>query len=391
MPSQRDTIKELSPPWLRTENGEKFLYTMGVMGDLLLEKMNQATRAHLPGENVDPSAIPYQAEDKLLVQGPSELNSQFTARLRRALTTWSYAGSARAVLEQMHAYLANVQPSVVATLPECLIVGGNADVSSWHWLTIDAPQGAIPNYRLAAPANWNWDGRSQPWRSWLVLFFAQQPTGLSGGDGSIDSTGGSGVPGVTSGFATVSGLAGLTSDNVLDWLNITGSHAPGPAPTQTGSWQIVDVLSATSCVVAGPSIIAPDIANGYLNWNVGHYPFIGPGPAWGSPPMVYGDFTWGVTCSPETVISIRQIIQRWKSGSTYYPYIIASFGGGDGTAGNEFSPLSSPGAGNPDGTWGGYGKNVNGVWVPSKQPLNSYTAFLDGTGRYVRCSVHNVT
>jgi len=62
-----------------------------------------------------------------------------------------------------------------------------------------------------------------------------------------------------------------------------------------------------------------------------------------------------------------------------------SFGGGDGTASNEFSPLSAQGAGNPDGTWGDIGKLSGGAWVPAKQPLNAFTAFCDGTGTAVQC------
>jgi hypothetical protein len=107
---------------------------------------------------------------------------------------------------------------------------------------------------------------------------------------------------------------------------------------------------------------------------------------------VWGDtYTWGVNCSPLVIQSIRQIVQRWKAASTYYPNIIISFGGGDATAGSEFSPNSAQGAGNPDGTWGGAGKNVNGVWVPARTTVNPFTAFCDGTGSRISCYEVNVT
>lgn len=357
------------------------MYTFGLAADALLDKMDQAMRAHMPGEALDPSAIPLQAADRLLVQGPNETDEQFVRRLRGALQAWSIAGSRRAVLDQLHAYLSNLQPSVALAEREMLIVGGNADLTTWDTMTFGTPQNGIPQHTLERPASWDWDGVSKPWRSWLVLFMYQQ-TLTSGAAASIVSTGGSGVAGVTSGFATVTGLAGMLEARAGDYLNITGSHAPGPPATNTGSFQISSVVDDTSVIIAGPAIVAPDAANGYLDWTLGRYPFIGPSPVWGSPARVWGSFTWGVSCSPETVVSIRQIVQRWKRSAAYYPHIIVCF-----VPGVEFGT----GLTNPDGTWGDYGINVNGTWIPSKDRAHPSTAFLDGTGRYVFCNVHNRT
>jgi hypothetical protein len=162
--------------------------------------------------------------------------------------------------------------------------------------------------------------------------------------------------------------------------------AGGAHTENNGTFQITSVLSSTSCIIANPSAIAADT----ISWSISQYPFIGPAPVWGSPGFVWGaGYTWGVNVSSFVIQSIRQLVQRWKAASTYYPNIIVSFGGGDATAGNEFSPNSAQGSGNPDGTWGGTsggpGKLVNGVWVPARQTVSPFTAFCDGTGVAIQC------
>jgi hypothetical protein len=289
--SQRDLIAVLAPPWLSDVDSEKFLYCIGLASDLLIEKKDQGNRAAMPGQNLDASAIPYQAEDVGLVQGPAESNAAFTLRLEEAASTWRLAGSRRAVLSQVQAYLTGLQPGVGATLPELAVVSGNATTTSWDVVTFDTVQGAVPAHRNVTPENWNWDGKFKPWRSWLIIYI----------------------------------------------------HSPSTL-------------------------------------------FV-PAPVWGS--SAWGAFQWGVTCSVDIITSIRQLVRRWKSAGTYYENIIVSFGGADGTAGSEFSPLSAVGSGNPNGDFAPCGHNVNGVWVP-RQSTDARTSFLDGTGQYVECTEQNV-
>ncbi len=377
------TSPDLVPPWLCGEgsNAQKYLYSIGLGLDGLLEKMNEAMTAKLPGQ-ADPSCIPFQAADRLFVQGPAESNSSFIVRLLGAFEAWKRAGSRPAALGQLQAYLTNLQPGVALSLPECLIVGGNSTTSTWSTIFGSTIQGAPPSRAVVTPANWNWDGENEHWRSWLVLFMHLVATGQSGAAASVASTSGSAVPGVTSGFATITGLTGMVASNVQQYLTLSGG-----ASGNNGTFQIQSLTSSTSVLIANPSA---SVDAGPLAWSVGAYPYIAPAPVWGSPSFVWGAGTWGLNCSPLVIESIRAILKRWKSAGTYYPKIIVSFGGGDGTAGNEFSPLSSQGAGNPDGTWGGVGKNVGGVWVPAKQPLNSFTAFCDGTAQAIRCYEKNV-
>jgi hypothetical protein len=385
----------MAPPWFvdGVTNGAspdvakaavRFLYCLGLCLDMLDEKANEAQLAKLPGFGTDPSLLPFQAADRLLIQGPQEPSAQFIVRLQQAFDSWARAGSRPAVLEQIQGYLTDLQPGVAAALPECLIVGGNTTVSTWDTINNGDPQGQQPAHAYITPANWNWDGVDNATRAWLVLFMHLVPTGASGSGASVASVGGSGVSGVTSGFATITGLSGFTAVNIGEYLICTGGAHSG----NNGTFQIVAVPSSSSVIIANTAAVATDT----VAWSVSAYPFIGPAPVYGSPSFVWGQgYTWGVNCSSFVIQSIRQIVQRWKSASTYYPNIIISFGGGDATAGNEFSPNSSQGSGNPDGTWAGPGKLVNGCWVPARTTVNPFTAFCDGTGVSVQCYEKNRT
>jgi hypothetical protein len=169
-----------------------------------------------------------------------------------------------------------------------------------------------------------------------------------------------------------------------------------------------------------PSGVGSD--TGPLTWSISYYPFIGPGPQWGTPGYTFGEgqttsppkdtganiggvwqpstsggagygatLSWGLTCSSNTIQSIRQLLQRWKSAASYYPNIIISFDGGDSSSGSAYSPNSTPGSGNPDGTFGSVGAISNGVWVPTRKINSSFDAFCQGTGYARACSIENVT
>ena len=101
----------------------------------------------------------------------------------------------------------------------------------------------------------------------------------------------------------------------------------------------------------------------------------------GSPSVI----SWGLDVAAAVIQSIRGLLRQWKSASTWYHDIIICFDGGSGVAGDAYSPLSSPGSGNPDGTFGGHGKNVAGVWVPNRLISSPFDAYCQGTafGYYV--------
>lgn len=425
----RDQWYAWAPPWLRDDEAELYLYTLELCRDMLCEKMNEAMRIRIPGQG-DQSQIPYLAYNTQLVQGVNETNANFILRITGANQAWGIVGSRLAVLEQLQAYFTGLQPGVAATNPQMAIVGGcYPEVTTWDVVDIDTPSlalsGGLPAKSTVLPANFNWDGASKPWRSWLVLYMAQVSTGLSGSaaaTSNVDASAcfkepGQNVGGVwipaTSGtpvdapWLHVTGLSGLTADNVQQYLNTSGSGNAG----NNGTFQIVQIVSSTECIVANPNGVPADA--GPITWSIGSYPYIGPGPVWGAPGYVFGagmltpapldtgsnvlgvwqasgvgspaTLSWGLSCSVLDIQGIRSLLKKWKSGPTYYDSIIVAFDGGDGTAGHAYSPLSSPGSGNPDGSFGGHGKNAGGVWVANRLISSTFDCYCDGTnvGYYV--------
>lgn len=463
----RDTILDLtSAPWLRTGDAEKYLYTIGLAIDCLAEKANQATKLHMPGLG-DPSAIPYQGNDRLLVQGPAETTAEYLNRLVNFTAAWAKAGSSLAVIEQVQAYLSNTQqlPITAHPLPEMCIVSSNATIAKWDTLYNGSTQGEVPTHLQVTPTNWDWDGLYNHWWCWLILFVYPVAAGPSGSAASVTSTGGSGAPvialingatnanptaistisalgfnssdlvvisdvagntgangthtitviddlhfsipvdtsaggaytgggealdfqAITSGFATLTGLSGMTAANLYDFISVSGAASFG----NNGVFQIVEVLSPTSVMIANAAAVASDANNGAIVWSVSHYPFIGPGSVWGAPNAEWGDITrsWGLSCIPQLITTIRNLVKRWKGSNAYYPDLIVAFDGHDGSPGAMFSPYSAAGSGNPDGTWQTGIKVVNGVVVPSRVTQNQFDAFCQGTGLAVQCSVENV-
>lgn len=398
----RDT--QTDPTYLQGYNGVRYMYTMRLMSDLLLEKLNQGMRAHMPGEQVDPSVIPFQAADRLIVQGPAETPQAFVARLQKAIHSWSRAGSRVAIMEQVQAFLQETNTAAVLQFPEIAIVSGNSSETIWDVIYNRTAIGAPPAHTRVAPSNWNWDGTYRRWWAWMILYDHLVATGQSGTAATFNALAGtlglghnvlgvwipSGTTTSDGPFVTITGLSGITNDNILQWITFSNVASPGNAQTV----QISSVISSTSCTVAMPSHVIADANNGSIHWSISKYQYIVPGPAWGTPAFLWGDISRsiGLTLTAQYVQSIRKILALWKKADTYYQSIIFSFDGADGSPGAMFSPLSSPGSGNPNGTWGSPGLlSASGVWEPARVCNNVYDCFADGTGKYLDCAVPNVT
>ena len=144
-------------------------------------------------------------------------------------------------------------------------------------------------------------------------------------------------------------------------------------------------LTKWDTYVAGTNLVAnpqPTItANVAMNWNwdgttkpwrffivlysIAPQNFTGTEGTWGDGD-VWGDTTksWGLSIPATEVASIRSIVGTFKSNQ-WCQWIIVSF---DATL---FDPgATADGTHNADGTWGSWGKNVGGVWVPSR-PANA--------------------
>lgn len=390
---QRDVIVTLAPPWLQGDVGGRYLYNLGLASDGILEKGTQAILARFPGKG-DPSQLPILGNDRVMTQGPGETNAAFASRLQRAFDTWQHAGEARAVLELVASYTAGQQPPAGTTpTPVAAIVGGYK-AKKWDWLmSTDSPEDAPEHYQGSQV--WAWDGleASRWWRSWLILYAFLSPPALFGTAAEISSRSGQ--------FATVTGLVGIPSTVTSPTLPAYITFAHTTDPKNSGTFQVTQYLSPTSVVVAMPGGSAPDNGGaGGFNWSIAYYPGYQPAPVLGFPGapalgantnIAIGVQLPGPANSVNTsgyFAQLRALVRLWKSAQTFYPWIILSFGGGDFSPGNEFSPWSAEGSGNPDGTWAHWSKVVSGVRVPARVTgvqAGAFDCFIDGTGYYVNC------
>lgn len=97
-----DALQELPIPWLF--GGPVGQAEAGALGDVLdgqVDQLRQATKARMP--TIGPvDALPHIANDRQLVQGPSESAQAFALRLQCADQQWQYAGSALSILFSLY-------------------------------------------------------------------------------------------------------------------------------------------------------------------------------------------------------------------------------------------------------------------------------------------------
>lgn len=155
--SVRDSLKAYSPKWLQGAIGEKFLYVFGLGCDVVLEKLNQAMRMHIPTYG-DPSGLATIGADRLIPQGPNETPSAYAQRLKLAYDDWQLAGSARAIMRQIRAYLTPV--SVMMRVVGQGVAGGS--FTPWDTYIAGASTNNPPAHYNQSPQNWNWDASGWP-------------------------------------------------------------------------------------------------------------------------------------------------------------------------------------------------------------------------------------
>lgn len=152
----RDAIKSISVGWLAAPVvGEKVGYAIGIVLDAVSDGLKAGVRVRFPGAGTD-EALPAIGRDRQIERGPNEDATAYAARLRVHLDTWSRAGSAGAMLEQLRHYFT---PSFIPIR----VVSSKAD---WH--EIDPGTGVVT--KTANQANWTWDSHTDRWwRAWPIL------------------------------------------------------------------------------------------------------------------------------------------------------------------------------------------------------------------------------
>jgi hypothetical protein len=98
------------PKWLQNAWGKNYFSTLGGQLDLLSQQTTQAVLARTP-QYGPTDALPVIGDDRSLVQGTSESNPSFIARLINAWSTWTQGGTALGLLLDLKAI--GYQPFIV--------------------------------------------------------------------------------------------------------------------------------------------------------------------------------------------------------------------------------------------------------------------------------------
>jgi hypothetical protein len=294
----------------------------------------------------------YIGNDRVIPRGPYESDIDYAGRLQRAFEAWQRAGSRRAVLSQVLAYLSLTAANIPAG-PIGAIVGG-AD-PTWDTYYAGDNVSQPPAHIVPAVRNFDWDGQmSQWWRAWLVIYVQAVSLSRTGTTASITSSGG---------FAVVSGLSAMVAGDVGRVIVLTNAFSAG----HIGAFRIEAYISATSVVVSCGVSLGADANNGSIHWDVRQFKGLAPGPAWGAS-GTWGDMSrsWGLANPPGVMAGVISILRQWQAEHSFYPETVICFSGADGSPGTDLCPYSTEGAGNPDGTWAHFSKTVGGVCEPAR-------------------------
>ena len=359
----RDLILSIAPPWLRSGirpgplNGgmgdAKYIYQFGLLGDALLEKLDQAVRARMPGQGTV-TALPILGDDRVLIQGPGEPDASFILRLKSFLQDWSYAGSHWALLEQTRFYMTPFLPLVRMV----------SNTGVWDWFESQAPNANadgswIPPIHWPHPGgNFNWDGDTTAWwRVWQIIFpglsIVGNVTGATNaspiavtvtahGLATGDQVALSRVHGniAANGYWTVT----VTDANTFSLNGSTGSGAWATSSPQ-GVCYLIPSTALQTTGTTSPQVIGPA-------------PFVygSAGAKWGVTenisPTSPGGVSWGLNVPSSWFLPLRILASEWKAANEWLRYFVVSF-----DPSGSFSPWSGS---TPNGSWEYWGdRNVN--------------------------------
>lgn len=165
----RESLEELSPPWLRGDVGVRLIYDIGLQCDRLCEKAFQGAMARLPGLGT-PTALPALGAARLIPRGPSETDTEYPNRLRKSWDSWGFAGSNRGVLSIALGCLLDNRPDALAVSQD-----PSGTMAVWdEYLSgdnFDDPSlvGA-PSHFVGLDWDWDADVVGAWWRIFIVVF-----------------------------------------------------------------------------------------------------------------------------------------------------------------------------------------------------------------------------
>lgn len=162
----------IGPNWLRSFWSARFIYSLLRPLDILVEVMLQGAAAAWPGFGTS-TALPFIGQSRGFIQGETESNTSFAARLRRWLDAWRNAGADEELALEIQHYLGNT-PTVRVVNRAGFFATANPDGS----VTFQSDPG------------WNWDSISNPERStwWSDLWIIVSPSEFATYANNADAT-----------------------------------------------------------------------------------------------------------------------------------------------------------------------------------------------------------
>ena len=154
----RTLYRALTPSWLQTGDGEKELYSYGLLIDATLERLRQGLIARFP-TRAQSDALDLIGRDRLIRRGYRESNESYGKRLIGWRTAHRRRGTPLELLRQVRGYLSYFGGVNVRLVDQA----GN-------WFTIY--EDGEEEHQIQA-GGWNWDNKplTGNWgRFWLIIY-----------------------------------------------------------------------------------------------------------------------------------------------------------------------------------------------------------------------------
>lgn len=239
----RDSILEISPPWLVGFVGSRIQYAEGLLIDVLGDWAIDGVKASMPGVGT-PDADYLIGRDMQIDRGPTETSEHYEERLRKAIDSHRVKGSPGELLRQLAAWFS---PSVATPIR---LVSNSA---VWHEINLST----LAVTKTVVGTNWDWDAyTSSRWfRGWLIIDSSAGPWANDGLWGDPGLWGDGGTWGSTASLEDVAQLRSIVSK----WK-----------PAHVACKNIIVTFDATLFEVADVSPPNPDGDSENPAWRMGY-------------------------------------------------------------------------------------------------------------------------
>lgn len=93
--------QQIAPPWLRKPKGRALWRAYGTLKDQLLDRLRESSLARFP-DYAPADGLALIGAQRQIDRGLSEGSASYASRLKKAWTTWHYAGTATGILAALY-------------------------------------------------------------------------------------------------------------------------------------------------------------------------------------------------------------------------------------------------------------------------------------------------